>query len=170
VHRLSLKEETTMRSGLILCSFAAASVVSLGIIEVNAQQSKIDVKGFKRTPIAEQVIDGPLTELNGKYKMTAAAFTFDPEGYVGPHLHAGPGWRCVTSGEVTNIEADGKSTVYGPGQCYWESGLKSHTPRNNGDKSATGIVIELLPSLLTGSPLMPVPPDDPMPKMKIEIE
>jgi hypothetical protein len=123
-----------MRSGLILIlrTLAAALVVCLGIIEVNAQQSKIDVKGFKRTPIAEQVIDGPLTELNGKYKMTAAAFTFDPGGYVGPNLHAGPGWRCVTPGEITNIEADGKSTVYGAGQCYWESGLKSHTPRNNG--------------------------------------
>jgi len=157
-----------MRSGLILVlrTLAAASVACLGIIEVNAQQSKIDVKGFKRTPIAEQVIDGPLAELNGKYKMTA--FTFDPGDYVGPHLHAGPGWRCVTSGEVTNIEADGKSTVYGAGQCYWESGLKSHTPRNNGDKPATGIVIELLPSSLAGSSLMPVPPDDPMAKMKME--
>jgi quercetin dioxygenase-like cupin family protein len=143
-----------------------ALVVPLGIIEVNAQQSKIDVNGFKRTPIAEQVIVGPLTKLNGKYKMTAAAFTLDPRGYVGPHLHAGPGWRCVTSGEVTNVEADGKSTVYGAGQCYWESGLKSHTPRNNGDKPATEIVSELLPTSVTGSSLMPVPPDDPMAKMK----
>jgi hypothetical protein len=94
--------------------------------DVHRLSLKEDVRGFK--PIAEQVIDGPLTEL----KMTAAAFTFDPGGYVGPHLHAGPGWRCVTSGEVTNIEADGKSTVYGAGQCYWESGLKSHTPRKRG--------------------------------------
>jgi quercetin dioxygenase-like cupin family protein len=159
-----------MRPSLIVvfCFLVSASVVSVGIIEVSAQQSKIVVKGFKRTPIAEQVIDGPLTELNGKYKMTAAAFTFDPGGYVGPHLHAGPGWRCVTSGEITNIEADGKSTVYGAGQCYWESGLKSHTPRNNGDKPATGIVIELLPSSLTGSSLMPVPADDPMANMKMQ--
>jgi len=146
----------------------AALSASFGIIEVKAQQSKVEVKGFKRTIVAEQVIDGPLTELNGKYKMTVAAFTFDPGGYVGPHLHAGPGWRCVTSGEVTNIEADGKSTVYGAGQCYWESGLKSHTPRNNGDKAATGIVVELLPGSLTGSSLMPVPPDDPMANMKME--
>jgi quercetin dioxygenase-like cupin family protein len=153
---------------VVFCSLVAVSVASFGIIEGNAQQSKIGIKGFKRTPIAEQVIDGPLIELNGKYKMTVAAFSFDPGGYVGPHLHAGPGWRCVTSGEITNIEADGKSMIYGVGQCYWESGLKSHTPRNNGDKPATGIVVELLPTSLTGSSLMPVPPDDPMANMKME--
>jgi quercetin dioxygenase-like cupin family protein len=159
-----------MRSGVIvvLCSLVAASAGSLWEIKVNAEQSKIGVKGFKRIPVGEQVIDGPLTELNGKYKMTVASFTFDPGGYVGPHLHAGPGWRCVTSGEVTNIEADGKSTIYGAGQCYWESGLKSHKPRNNGDKPASGIVIELLPSSLSGSSLMAVPPDDPMANMKME--
>jgi quercetin dioxygenase-like cupin family protein len=159
-----------MRSGFFVlsCYLVAASTVSFGIIAVNAQQSKIEVKGFKRTLIADQGIDGPLTEINGKYRMTVAAFTFDAGGYVGPHLHAGPGWRCVTSGEVTNIEADGKSTVYGAGQCYWESGLKSHTPRNKGDKPATGIVVELLPASLTGSSLKPVPPDDPMANMKME--
>jgi quercetin dioxygenase-like cupin family protein len=151
-------EETIVKKSAVLilkCSLAAVSIAAIGIIGVKA--ASIEVKGFKRTPIAEQVIDGPLTERNGKYKMTVAAFAFEPGGYVGPHLHAGPGFRCVTSGEVTNIEADGKTTVYGAGQCYWESGLKSHTPRNNGDKPATGIVVELLPASLTGSSLMPVP-------------
>jgi len=137
------------------CSLAAVSIAAFGIIAVKA--ASIEVKGFKRTPIAEQVISGPLTEINGKYKMTVTAFTFEPGGYVGPHLHAGPGFRCVTAGEITNIEADGKTTVYGAGQCYWESGDKSHTPRNNGDKPAQGLVIELLPASLTGSSLMPVP-------------
>ena len=121
-----------------------------------AQQPAIDVKGLTRETVEEQVLAGYLTDLNGKYKMTVSRFTFDPGGYVGPHHHAGPGFRCVLSGEVTNIE-DEKSAVYGPGECYWEAGDQSHTPRNDGDEPAVGLIIELLPVELTGSSLLPVP-------------
>ena len=89
--------------------------------------------------------------------MTVSRFTFEPGGYVGPHHHAGPGFRCVLSGEVTNGHEDGKSMVYKTGECYWETGDQSHTPRNNGDKEAVGLIIELLPVSLTGSSLLPVP-------------
>jgi hypothetical protein len=61
------------------------------------------------------------------------------------------------SWEVTNVEADGKTTVYRAGQGYWETGDKSQTPRNNGDRMVLGLVVELLPVSLTGSSLLPVP-------------
>jgi quercetin dioxygenase-like cupin family protein len=60
-----------------------------------AQQPAVDVKGVTRKLIAEHVLGGYLTELNGKYKMTVAEFTIAPGGYFGPHLHAGPGFRCM---------------------------------------------------------------------------
>jgi quercetin dioxygenase-like cupin family protein len=146
-----------MRKLALALTLAATSMaVTFGLSPAIAQQSAIESKGFTRKPIAEQVISGFLTELNGKYKMTVAEFTFAPGGYVAPHLHAGPGFRCVISGEVTNVEPD-KTTIYHAGECYWESGDKSHTPRNNGDKPAVGLVIELLPASLTGSSLLPVP-------------
>jgi quercetin dioxygenase-like cupin family protein len=114
---------------IALVSVGAAS----GILTVKAQQSQIEVNGLTRKIIAEHVLSGPLTELNGRYKMVAVDFAIAPGGYVGPHLHAGPGYRCVTHGVVTNVEADGKTTEYHPGECYFEGGDKSHTPRNNGD-------------------------------------
>jgi quercetin dioxygenase-like cupin family protein len=61
-----------------------------GFLAVNAQQSQIETKGLTRKIIAEEVLSGPLTELNGKYKMVAVDFAIAPGGYVGPHLHAGP--------------------------------------------------------------------------------
>lgn len=127
------------------------------ILAVPAQQSQIEAKGLTRKVIAEHVLSGPLTELNGKYKMVAVDFAIAPGGYVGPHLHAGPGYRCVTHGVVTNVEADGKTTEYHAGECYFEGGDQSHTPRNNGDSMVLGVQVELLPASWTGSSLLPVP-------------
>lgn len=146
-----------MRKVLAGLTLAVTSCVFLlGVAPADAQQSAIDVKGFTRKTVEEQVLTGYLKELNGKYKMTVSLFTFEPGGYVGPHHHAGPGYRCVLSGEVTNIEPQ-KTAVYKSGDCYWEAGDVSHTPRNNGDKPAVGWIIELVPVSLTGNSLLPVP-------------
>ena len=146
-----------MRKSLLGFTLVVVSgIFLLGFSPAYAQQSAIDVKGFTRKTVEEQVLAGYLKELNGKYKMTVSTFTFEPGGYVGPHHHAGPGFRCVLSGEVTNIEGE-KRGVYRAGECYWESGDVSHTPRNDGDKPAVGLIIELLPASLTGNSLLPVP-------------
>jgi len=102
------------------------------------------------------MLSGPLSELNGKYKMVAVDFAVAPGGYVGPHHHAGPGFRCVIHGVVTNVEEDGKSTDYHPGECYFEGGDKSHVPRNNGDTLVRGVQVELLPATWSGSSLLPI--------------
>jgi quercetin dioxygenase-like cupin family protein len=148
---------------LALASVTALILIPAGIGSGNAQQQaldpRIDVKGVTRKIIAEEVLAGYLTELNGKYKMTVAEFTIAPGGYFGPHHHAGPGFRCVTAGEVTNIEPD-KTTVIKAGQCFWEAGDKTHTPRNNGDTPVRGLVIELLPASFAANSLLPVPEHD----------
>ena len=131
--------------------------VASGILAAKAQQSQVEMEGLTRKIIAEHVLSGPLTELNGKYKMVAVDFAIAPGGHVGPHLHAGPGYRCVIHGVVTNVEADGKTTDYHPGECYFEGGDKSHTPRNNGDTMVLGIQVELLPATWNGSSLLPAP-------------
>jgi quercetin dioxygenase-like cupin family protein len=141
-----------MRKTIWLVAILATS----GFSAASAQQSKIDVKGFHLKPLNEAVVAGYLSELNGKYKMTVSQFTFDPGGHVGPHHHAGPGFRCVTSGEITNVEPD-KTTVIRAGECYWEAGDNEHSPRNDTDKPVVGLVIELLPVSLTGTSLLPVP-------------
>ena len=133
-----------------------ASLVFFATGAGQAAQPSVETQGLTRKIIAEHVLTGPLTEIDGKYKMVAVEFAIDPGGYVGPHLHAGPGYRCVIHGVITNVETDGKSTDYHPGECYFEGGDVSHTPRNNGDTVAVGIQVELLPAAWQGSSLLPV--------------
>ena len=137
----------------VLACFGAMSWVVAAEIR---QQPQVETNGLTRKIIAEHVLSGPLSQLNGKYKMVAVDFAIAPGGYVGPHHHAGPGYRCVTHGVVTNVEEDGKSTDYHPGECYFEGGDKSHVPRNNGDTMVLGVQVELLPANWSGSSLLPV--------------
>jgi quercetin dioxygenase-like cupin family protein len=127
-----------------------------GVFATENRQPQVETKGLTRKIIDEEVLSGPLTELNGKYKMVAVDFAIAPGGYVGPHHHAGPGFRCVTHGVVTNIEENGKTADYHAGECYFEGGDKSHTPRNNGDAMVLGVQVELLPAAWSGSSLIPV--------------
>jgi quercetin dioxygenase-like cupin family protein len=76
-------------------------------------------------------LSGPLAELNGRYDLRATEVTYAPGGFIGAHLHAGPGIRCVTNGELTYIQTD-RTTVYHPGDCFFESGEQSHTAENRG--------------------------------------
>ena len=142
----------------ILTIAATSTILAFGLPAAIAQRPAIDMKGVTRKLIAEHIIDGPLTELNGKYKVTVAHFITDVGGYVGPHHHAGPGFRCVIEGEVTSEEEDGTVGVYKTGDCFWESGIKSHIPRTSGDKPSVGLVFEILPVSHTGPSLLPVPP------------
>ena len=143
------------RTAPIALIFLAVMVAALA---AETKQPQVETKGLTRKVIEEHVLTGPLAELNGKYKMVAVDFAIAPGGYVGPHLHAGPGYRCVTHGVVTNVEEDGKSTDYHPGECYFEGGDRSHTPRNNGDTMVLGVQVELLPATWSGSSILPVSP------------
>src|SRR3954452_3936118 len=115
------REGVLMRNLVVPFSLTAMSIIFTSGLASSAvaQQPPIDVKGVTRKLIAEEVLSGYLTDLNGKYKMTVAEFTIAPGGYFGPHHHAGPGFRCVLSGEVTNEEPE-KTTIYKADQCYWE--------------------------------------------------
>lgn len=131
-------------------------VAAFGIGVVNAQQ-KVEVKGQSSKVKLNQVVSGPLSDLNGKYQLRVSETTFEPGGSVGPHHHAGPGIRCITVGEFTNVQADGKTTIYKAGDCYYESGDVSHSPRNATDKPVVLLNFEILPASLSGGSIMPVP-------------
>ena len=94
---------------------------------------------------------------NGKYQLRVSETTFEPGGSVSLHQHAGPGIRCITVGELTNVALDGKTTTNKAGTCYYESGDVSHSARNATDKPTVLLVYEILPASLSGGSAMPVP-------------
>ena len=131
-------------------------VAAFGSGVANAQQ-KVEVKGQTPKVKLNQVVSGYLSDVNGKYQLRVSETTFEPGGSVGPHHHAGPGIRCITAGEFTDVLADGKTTIYKAGDCFYESGNVSHSPRNATDKPLVLLVFEILPASLSGASSMPVP-------------
>jgi uncharacterized cupin superfamily protein len=66
------------------------------------------------------------------------------------HHHAGPGIRSVVSGELTYIQGD-KTTVYKPGDYFFESGAITHTAYNRGKVPVKVLNFEILPADWKGS-------------------
>ena len=108
----------------------------------------------------EHVVSGHLTELNGKYKLRVSEVTYDLQGRIGPHHHAGPGIRCVQSGSLTYTEG-GSSTIYNSGDCFYESGDTSHTAKNDGAVPVVLLNFELLPAGWTAGSSIPPPGSSP---------
>ena len=131
-------------------------VAAFGSGVANAQQ-KVEVKGQSSKVKLNQAVSGYLSELNGKYQLRVSETTFEPGGSVSLHQHAGPGIRCITVGELTNVALDGKTTTNKAGTCYYESGDVSHSARNATDKPTVLLVYEILPASLSGGSAMPVP-------------
>ena len=132
-------------------------VAAFGNGVANAQQ-KVEVKGQSSKVKINQVVSGHLSELNGKYQLRVGETIFVPGGSVGLHHHAGPGIRCITVGELTYVLADGKTTIYKAGDCFYESGDVSHSTRNATDKPLVLLNFEILPASLLGVwSLIPVP-------------
>src|SRR6266496_4798077 len=87
-----------------------------------AAKPAVHMQGAKAAMKYEAPVEGFLTPLNGKVKMRATEVTFDPGAMIGDHLHAGPGIRFITSGELTFVEENGKENVVRTGEYFYESG------------------------------------------------
>jgi len=133
-----------------------AIIAAFGSGVANAQQ-KVEVKGQSSKVKLNQVVSGYLSELNGKYQLRVSENTFEAGGSVSLHHHAGPGIRCITVGELTFVLADGTTTTYKAGDCFYESGDVSHSARNATDKPTMLLAFEILPASLSGGSAMPVP-------------
>jgi quercetin dioxygenase-like cupin family protein len=118
---------------------------------------KVDTKGLVAKIKFEAVLSGFLSDINGKYKLRVTELTLEPGGYVGEHNHIGPGIRQVTSGQMTYVLPD-KTTVYGPGEFFFESGDINHTVFNKTDAPMVHLLFEILPGDLKGPSLIPVKP------------
>jgi len=116
---------------------------------------RVDTKGLAARIKFEQVISGPLAELNDKFKLRITELTLEPGGYVGEHNHIGPGIRQVTAGEMTYVLPD-RTVVYKPGDFFFESGDVNHTVFNKADVPMVHVLFEILPADLRGPSLIPV--------------
>jgi quercetin dioxygenase-like cupin family protein len=143
------------------------SVIALPIVELLARSGtavaqptgtspvRVDTKGLTAKIKFEQVISGPLADINGRFKLRVTELILEPGGHVGEHNHVGPGIRQVTTGDMTYVLPD-RTVVYKPGDFFFESGDINHTVFNKTDAPMVHLLFEILPADLSGPSLIPV--------------
>lgn len=142
-----------------LCAVAIFAVgAGLSALDTARADGSVEVKGFHSRVRARMTELGHLRELSGKYQLRVTEITIDPEGYMKPHHHLGPGVRCIVSGELTYVFR-GATTIYRAGDCFTETGDESHEARNAGPAPVVLHNSELLPASLpeNKTSLIPLP-------------
>ena len=75
---------------------------------------------------------------------------FPPGGAAFLHTHQGPGIRCLREGEI-RIDTEGRSSSYGPGGAWFESGPEPVFAQASADVPSRFIRTMVLPRALLGA-------------------
>jgi hypothetical protein len=85
----------------------------------------------------------------GELLIRGDSVAFPPGGCAYLHRHQGPGIRCLIEGGI-RIDTDGRSTSYGPGGAWYESGPVPVFAQAAGDRPSRFIRVLILPRTLLG--------------------
>jgi hypothetical protein len=85
----------------------------------------------------------------GDLLLRGDSVAFPPGGCAYLHRHQGPGIRCLVEGGI-RIDTHGRSTSYGPGGAWFESGPDSVFAQGAMDRSTRFVRVMLLPRELLG--------------------
>jgi hypothetical protein len=85
----------------------------------------------------------------GELLMRGDSVAFPPGGCAHLHRHQGPGIRCLIEGGI-RIDAQGRSTSYGPGGAWYESGPDPVFAQAASDKTSRFVRVMILPRELHG--------------------
>ncbi len=81
--------------------------------------------------------------------MRGDSVAFPPGGCAYLHRHQGPGIRCLIEGGI-RIDTNGRSTSYGPGGAWYESGPEPVFAQAAPDRPSRFIRVMILPRQLIG--------------------
>jgi hypothetical protein len=85
----------------------------------------------------------------GELLLRGDSVAFPPGGCAFLHRHQGPGIRCLIGGGI-RIDTHGRSTSYGPGAAWYESGPDSVFAQAAMDRPSRFIRVMILPRSLLG--------------------
>jgi hypothetical protein len=85
----------------------------------------------------------------GELLMRGDSVAFPPGGCAYLHRHQGPGIRCLIDGGI-RIDTHGRSTSFGPGGAWYESGPDAVFAQAAADKNSRFIRVMILPRKLAG--------------------
>jgi hypothetical protein len=97
---------------------------------------------------------------SGDLLLRGDSVAFPPGGCALAHTHPGPGIRCLIEGAI-RIDTHGRSTSYGPGGAWFESGPVPVFAQAAADRTSRFIRVMILPRALLGkSSIRYVNPED----------
>jgi hypothetical protein len=100
--------------------------------------------------VTREKLSAPLdTQPKGELLLRGDSVAFPPGGCAFLHRHQGPGTRCVFEGAI-RIDTHGKSTSYGPGGAWYETGPDPVFAQASADKPTRFIRVMILPRALLG--------------------
>ncbi|HWL31297.1 MAG TPA: hypothetical protein VNQ50_04115 [Xanthobacteraceae bacterium] len=85
----------------------------------------------------------------GELLLRGDSVGFPPGGCAHLHRHSGPGIRCLLEGGI-RIDTHGRSTSYGPGCAWYETGSDPVFAQAAADRPSRFIRVMILPRALTG--------------------
>ena len=99
---------------------------------------------------SRQKLSAPLATLPaGELLLRGDSVAFPPGGCAYLHRHQGPGIRCLIEGGI-RIDTHGRSTSFGPGGAWYESGPNAVFAQASSDKPSRFIRVMILPRELQG--------------------
>ncbi len=103
----------------------------------------------------------------GELLMRGDSVAFPPGGCAYLHRHQGPGIRCLIEGGL-RVDTHDRSTSYGPGGAWYESGPDTVFAQAAADKPTRFIRVMILPRELTGKSSIQYINDDDKAKPKTQ--
>ena len=85
----------------------------------------------------------------GELLLRGDSVAFPPGGCAYRHTHQGPGIRCLIEGGI-RIDTAGRSTCYGPGGAWYESGPEPVFAQAAADRPSRFVRVMILPRELIG--------------------
>jgi hypothetical protein len=99
---------------------------------------------------SQEKLSAALTTLpHGELLLRGDSVAFPPGGCAYLHRHQGPGIRCLIDGGI-RIDTHGRSTAYGPGGAWYESGPEPVFAQAAADRPSRFIRVMILPRALLG--------------------
>jgi hypothetical protein len=112
-----------------------------------AGSNSAPVKGAFRSN--EKIAAALETVPQGELLLRGDSVAFPPGGCAFLHKHWGPGIRCLLDGGI-RIDTHGRSTSYGPGSAWYETGSDPVFAQAAMDRSSRFIRVMVLPRSLLG--------------------
>jgi hypothetical protein len=99
---------------------------------------------------SREKLSAPLATLpQGELILRGDSVAFPPGGCAYLHTHQGPGIRCLIEGGI-RIDTHGRSTCYGPGAAWYESGPEPVFAQAAADRPSRFVRVMILPRTLIG--------------------